>query len=256
VVWLSPEDAVTARSDLAATVALSGEDWERRGARFSTIDDGEGEMVRSASGVCTTSVGDIAFRVWDYGDEPTTYLLVAGELSERPALSELLVAQMRRDGVLDDEVKVAPFADHGALAEAATHDIPSVVLDDLLASVHAKRKRAERVTYAPTLKAQRRELVATAARDLIFLPIALVVTLSLSVTAVFSKWGLSLAPRIGLVVLCVFVVVPLLASVVTLLRLSLFRDVLATTPMLGTLLRRSEDDETQPEPGRKSSRHR
>jgi hypothetical protein len=244
--WLSPDDAIDAKSDLAATVMLSGEGWARRGAKFSSIDDGEGEVVGSASGVCATSVGDIGFRVWDYGDEEVTYLLVEGELSERPALAALVVAQMRRDGVLDKETDVTPFADYGARTDVPRHDKPSTALEYLL-DADARRARVERGVHARTLKAQRRELFVAAARDLIVLPIAVVVTLALTLTSGFNNWGLSLVPRVGLVVLGALVVISLLASVVSLLRLSLFRDVLATALTRRSRLQRSEE-EAQPEP--------
>jgi hypothetical protein len=228
VAWLSPDDAIDTKSDLAATVMLGGEGWERHGARFSSIDDGEGEVVQSAGGVCTTSVGDIAFRVWDYGDEPTTYLLVEGELSERPALTELVVAQMRRDGILGKEVEVALFANHGTLAETQRYDMPSTEFQYLLEGAYSRRARGERGVRARALIVQRRELVVAAARDLIAVPIALVVTVGLTVTSAFHDWGLSLVPRIGVVALGAILVIPLLVSVVSLLRLSLFRDALAT----------------------------
>jgi hypothetical protein len=228
VAWLSPDNAIDTKSDLAATVMLSGEGWERHGAQFSSIDDGEGEIVHSAGGVCTTSVGDIAFRVWDYGDEPTTYLLVEGELSERPALTELVVAQMRRDGILGKEVEVALFANHGTPAETQRYDVPSTELQYLLEGAYSRRARGERGVRARALIAQRRELVVAAARDLIAVPIALVVTVGLTVTSAFNNWGLSLVPRIGVVALGAILVIPLLISVVSLLRLSLFRDALAT----------------------------
>jgi hypothetical protein len=239
VAWLSPDDAIDTKPDLAATVMLSGEGWERHGAQFSSIDDGEGEVVHSAGGVCTTSVGDIAFRVWDYGDEPTTYLLVEGELSERPALTELVVAQMRRDGILGKEVVVVLFANHGTPPEPQTYGAPSTELQYLLEGAYARRARGERGVRARALIAQRRELVVAAARDLIAVPIALVVTVGLTVTSAFNNWGLSLVPRIGVVALGAALVIPLLLSVVSLLRLSLFRDALATR---SSPLRSSEGD--------------
>lgn len=226
VKWLSPADLIKAQSDFAATAMTTGEDWERSGAKFSTIDDGEGEMVRSASGVCATSVGGIAFRVWDYGDEPVTYLLVEGELSERPALAELVVTQMRRAGVLDDDVEVAFFVNHGAQREAPARDKKPAELEYLLEGAPAVRLREAQV-YERTWSAQRRELLIEAARDLIALPAAVLVTLGLAISSGFSHWTLPLVPRIGL---GLAVAIPLLVSIVRLLRHSLFRAALASSP--------------------------
>jgi hypothetical protein len=234
--WRTPDEAPAGNSDLAATVMLSGADWEQRGAQFSWLEDGEGEMVRSAHGTCATSIGDIAFRVWDYGDEPVTYLLVEGQLSERPALAELVVAQMRRAGVLPKDVEVALFADHKPDVKDTGQDDSAATLEVLLDRPLMRAHTA----YARTLRAQRNELLVAAARDLIAVPIALVVTVGITIGFGVSNWGLSLAPRIGLVTLGALIVVPLLVSVASLLRLSIFRHALADSGRAGQF----EDEST------------
>jgi hypothetical protein len=218
---------------------LSGDDWEQRGAQFSWLEDGEGEMVRSAHGTCATSIGDIAFRVWDYGDEPVTYLLVEGELSERPALAELVVAQMRRVGVLPNDVEVTLFADHKPDVTDPGQDESAATLEALLDRPLKMRGHA---TYVRTLRAQRSDLLVAAARDLIAVPVALVVTVGTTVGFGVSNWGLSLVPRIGLVALGVLIVVPLLVSVVSLLRLSIFRHALADSVRNGRYEQESTAD--------------
>jgi hypothetical protein len=236
VTWITSADTLDPIPDLAATVALRGEEWERRGAMFTVIDDGEGETVRSASGVCATSVGDITFRVWDYGDEPTTYLLVAGELSERPAFAELVTTQLRRSGLLDNDVEVVPFSDYGSESPERS-PLPSITFEDLFAGAHTDSSRRQRVTRDRALREQKREFVIALARDVILLPVTVLVTLGLSVTSLFGSWHVSSPTSVALIAAAAVLAALLVASVVEVLRLSLIRNALATTPVLRTWLK-------------------
>jgi hypothetical protein len=243
--WVASADTLKPMPDLAATVALGGEEWERRGAKFTVIDDGEGEAVRSASGICATSVGDIAFSIWDYGDEPTTYLLVAGELSERPAFAELVTTQMRRSGLLSDDVEVAPFSDYGSESTLATPP-RSITFEDLFAGAHTGSSRVQQVTRDRALREQKRELVVALARDVILLPVTVLVTLGLSVTSLFGSWHVSSPTSVALIAGSVVLAVLLVASVVEVLRLSFIRNVLVSTPVLRMRLKHAAHEHRRP----------
>lgn len=82
-------------ADIAATLAMDRAAWEATGARFVSIDDGDGEFPSIAAG----TVDDTSFGVLAYDGEPTTFLLVPGRGDDRAdrtidALRELLAARV------------------------------------------------------------------------------------------------------------------------------------------------------------------
>lgn len=76
--------------DIAATLGFDATRWQIAGAKFSSIDNGDGDSIAIASGHLETSIGEIEFGILDYGED-ATYLLVpsTGETSILQAVAVL-----------------------------------------------------------------------------------------------------------------------------------------------------------------------
>lgn len=97
IAWDAPGRSLAANP--GATLALDRHAWERLGARFSAVDDGQGERPNLATGSMSTSGGPVPFGVLDYG-ESTTYLLVPGSGARHlRAAVEVLAALAKGGGI-------------------------------------------------------------------------------------------------------------------------------------------------------------
>jgi len=219
IIWHEPSETDLEPSDLVATVDLPGHEWERRGARFEEVDDGDGEIVRSAAGTCETHAGRISFRIWDYGDEPLTYLLVSGELDERPSLAHLVVRQMVHEGILDPDVEVSMFANYGDIADPALMATAFARAEELeplglMWPARATSERAAHVLELQLIQQMRRERRGAAMRGLVLVPITALLAILVSASSLFGEADLP-APFAIVLVGVVLVLVPLV--IVTLL---------------------------------------
>ena len=95
-------------ADPAATVAVSKEEWEKAGARFVEVDDGQGETPALATGIATTSAGELRFGVLDYSDG--TYLLVPGDAEHRERAMFALLGALHEAGIVDSDEQVLDVA--------------------------------------------------------------------------------------------------------------------------------------------------
>jgi hypothetical protein len=78
-------------ADPTATLALDRSAWERLGAIFTELDDGDGETPGLATATVQVAGVPVQFGVLDYNGD-TTYLLVPGTDAERLSTIALLEA--------------------------------------------------------------------------------------------------------------------------------------------------------------------
>jgi hypothetical protein len=86
-------------ADPTATVSVHRSAWERHGAIFTEIDDGDGEMPGLATATVHVGGVPVQFGVLDYDGEDT-YLLVPGTDPERLSTTTALLDTLQAAGVL------------------------------------------------------------------------------------------------------------------------------------------------------------
>ena len=97
ITWHEPGGRVAA--DPGATLALDRTAWERLGARFAPVDDGQGENPGLATASLSTKEGPVTVGVLDYG-ESITYLLVPGARDERPTTTAQVLQALSESGAI------------------------------------------------------------------------------------------------------------------------------------------------------------
>jgi hypothetical protein len=96
-------DATRFDGNPAATVALDRDAWQRLGATFTEIDDGDDETP----GLAVGRVNELPFGVLDYG-EGETFLLVPSDAPSAAASAPILLDAL---GLTDDVIHIAPGAE-------------------------------------------------------------------------------------------------------------------------------------------------
>ena len=86
-------------ADPTATVSVHRSAWERHGAIFTELDDGDGEMPGLATATVHIAGVPVQFGVLDYDGEDT-YLLVPGTDPDRLTTTTELLEALERTGVL------------------------------------------------------------------------------------------------------------------------------------------------------------
>jgi hypothetical protein len=105
-------------SDPAATIALDRAAWEALGAAFTELDDGQGETPGLATAKVTTSRGEAAMGILDYG-ESSTYLLIPAAQPERFATTAAVLELLESLGALDLGRDLLDLADQTPLSALA-----------------------------------------------------------------------------------------------------------------------------------------
>jgi hypothetical protein len=97
-------------ADPAATVSLDRAAWERLGATFSEIDDGDGEMPGLATATVQVAGVPVRVGVVDYGGD-STYLIVPGVDPERLATARAVLETLQAAGALSIDTDLLDLAD-------------------------------------------------------------------------------------------------------------------------------------------------
>ena len=96
-------------ADPTATVSVHRSAWERHGAIFTELDDGDGEIPGLATAMVHIAGIPVQFGVLDYDGEDT-YLLVPGTDPERLATTTALLETLQSIGVLRIDTDVLDIA--------------------------------------------------------------------------------------------------------------------------------------------------
>jgi hypothetical protein len=96
-------------ADPTATVSVHRSAWERHGAIFTELDDGDGEMPGLATATVHIAGVPVQFGVLDYDGEDT-YLLVPGTDPERLSTTTALLEALESAGVLRVEEDLLDIA--------------------------------------------------------------------------------------------------------------------------------------------------
>jgi hypothetical protein len=86
-------------ADPTATISLDRPAWERHGAIFTEVDDGDGETPGLATATVQGAGVPVRFGVLDYGGD-STYLLVPGIDPKRLSTTTSLLETLQAAGVL------------------------------------------------------------------------------------------------------------------------------------------------------------
>jgi hypothetical protein len=97
-------------ADPTATISVHRSAWERHGAIFTELDDGDGEMPGLATATVHIAGIPVQFGVLDY-DSEDTYLLVPGTDPERLATTTALLETLQAAGVLRIDTDLLDIAD-------------------------------------------------------------------------------------------------------------------------------------------------
>jgi hypothetical protein len=116
-------------ADPTATLALDRSAWERLGAIFTEVDDGDGETPGLATATVQAGGVPVQFGVLDYNGD-TTYLLVPGTDAERLSTIALLKT-LQAAGALSIDTDLLDLA----------NGQPPLTLEDRVA--HLERRLAE-----------------------------------------------------------------------------------------------------------------
>jgi CspA family cold shock protein len=103
-----PEPKLLA-ADPAASLALDGSSWQRIGAHFRPVDDGNGEEPGLATASVETPIGTVFIAVLDYGAE-ITYLLVPGVEPDRFAATAAVLEAFEAAGLLSLQTDLLDLA--------------------------------------------------------------------------------------------------------------------------------------------------
>jgi hypothetical protein len=97
-------------ADPAVTVSLDRSEWERLGAIFSEVDDGDGETPGFATATVQVAGVPVQLGVVDYGGT-STYLLVPGVDPERLATATAVLKALEIAGALQIDTDLLDIAD-------------------------------------------------------------------------------------------------------------------------------------------------
>jgi hypothetical protein len=97
-------------ADPTATLSLDRAAWERLGATFSEIDDGDGETPGLATATVQVAGVPVQVGVVDYGGE-ATYLLVPGVDPERLTTARAVLETLQAAGALSIDTDLLDLAD-------------------------------------------------------------------------------------------------------------------------------------------------
>jgi hypothetical protein len=129
-------------ADPTATLSLDRSAWERLGAIFTEIDDGDGETPGLATATVQVAGVPVQFGVLDYSGD-STYLLVPGSDPERLSTTAALLEALQAAGALRIDTDLLDTA-------AAT---PPPTLEDRVAEL--ERRLAETQSESTTRRRPR-----------------------------------------------------------------------------------------------------
>lgn len=145
-------------ADPTATVALDRSAWERAGAVFTEVDDGEGERPGLAAATIKTPEGLVTVAVVDYGGD-STYLLVPEIEPKGSATTQAVLDVLAANGIVDrnsDVLDIARVPDTGTLLQRVER------LERELEQLRAPRSAMPRtVAHAEAVAAASRGEIAT-----------------------------------------------------------------------------------------------
>ena len=98
-------------ADPTATLALDRSAWERLGAIFTEVDDGDGETPGLATATVHVAGTPVQFGVLHYTGDDTTYLLVPGTDPKRLSTTTALLQTLQAAGTLRIDTDLLDIGD-------------------------------------------------------------------------------------------------------------------------------------------------
>lgn len=92
--------AEVAEGGVAATLAMDREAWEKTGATFVQVDDGDGDEPGLAIDRIDVDDQPTQFAILDYATDGTTLMVVAGDPATRPALTARIIEELLGSGAI------------------------------------------------------------------------------------------------------------------------------------------------------------